>query len=174
MHTAQHRHFATRAATGLGWFSIGLGLAELCFPRFFTRAFGMRGDEGLVRFYGLREIGAGVGLLTARDKAPWLWARVAGDGLDIATLAARLPDRSSRANVEVALAMVAGVTALDVYAARALSQGTSQPVLTYDYSARSGFPASPEAMRGIARDFQVPRDFQTPEALRPLRPDQLH
>jgi hypothetical protein len=173
MATMTQRRFAQQAATGLGWFSIGLGLAELFFPRAFTHAFGMRGREGLVRFYGLREIGAGVGLLTARNKAPWLWARVAGDGLDIATLAARLPDRRARGNVEVALAMVAGVTALDVYAAKALSEGRT-PVLTYGYGSRSGFPASPELMRGRASDFEIPKDFRTPEALRPLRRDLLH
>ena len=28
----------------------------------------------------------GVGILASRSPAPWLWARVAGDGLDMATL----------------------------------------------------------------------------------------
>lgn len=165
--------FAERAAVGLGWFSIGLGLAELLFPRYFARHLGLHRREGLVRVCGLREIGAGVGLLTARNKAPWLWARVAGDGLDLATLAAGLKSRRDRPNVEVAMAMVAGVAALDVYAAQALSRGQRPAALTHDYSGRSGFPASPEQMRGRASDFEVPADFRTPEPLRPYRRD-LH
>jgi hypothetical protein len=28
-------------------------------------------------------------------------------------------------------------------------------------------PRPPEAMRGAARDFKIPRDMRTPEALRP-------
>jgi hypothetical protein len=37
-----------------------------------------------------------------------------------------------------------------------------------DYRDRSGLPRSPQAMRGAARrDFEPPRDFRTPEALRP-------
>jgi hypothetical protein len=39
-----------------------------------------------------------------------------------------------------------------------------------DYSHRSGFTNSAERMRGAARDFQVPRDFRTPEALQPYTP----
>lgn len=165
--------FVHRAATGLGWFSIGLGMAELLFPRFFTRTLGLDRRAGLVRFYGLREIGAGIGLLAARDKAPWLWARVAGDGLDLATLAGGLGHRRDRRNVEVAMAMVAGVAALDAYAAYAASRAGRAPALTHDYSTRSGFPAPPERMRGMASDFEVPEDFRTPEAMRPYRRD-LH
>ena len=171
-HAASHS-FTRNAALGLGWFGIGLGVAELLFPRFFTRTLGLDRREGLVRFYGLREIGAGIGLLTARDKAPWLWARVAGDGLDMATLAAGLHSRRDRRNVEVAMAMVAGVAALDAYAAYAASRSGHAPALSYDYSTRSGFPAPPEQMRGLASDFEVPEDFRTPEALRPFRRD-LH
>ena len=43
---------ADRLARALGWFSLGLGLAELLAPRLFTHALGMRGSEGLVRAYG--------------------------------------------------------------------------------------------------------------------------
>jgi hypothetical protein len=40
---------ADRIAKGLGWFSIGLGLAEIVAPRQLTRALGMQGSESLVR-----------------------------------------------------------------------------------------------------------------------------
>src|SRR4051794_35414074 len=72
-------------ARGLGWFSIGLGLAELLAPRKFTRALGMQGSEMLVRGYGLREIGHGM-LSLSSDKTVGLWSRVGGDALDILTL----------------------------------------------------------------------------------------
>ncbi|MBV9236210.1 MAG: hypothetical protein JOZ94_10300, partial [Xanthobacteraceae bacterium] len=51
---------ADKLARALGWFSIGLGLAELIAPNSITRALGLRGKEGLVRSYGAREIAAGV------------------------------------------------------------------------------------------------------------------
>ncbi len=35
-----------------------------------------------------------------------------------------------------------------------------------DYSRRSDFPKPPEAMRGAARSFQVPKDMRTPEPMR--------
>ena len=72
-----------KVATGLGWFSIGLGLAELLAPRQLSHFIGME-DGGrkttVLRTYGLREISAGVGILMQPKPAGWLWARVAGDG----------------------------------------------------------------------------------------------
>jgi hypothetical protein len=77
-------------------------------------------------------------------------------------------DNPKRGNVGIALASVAGVTALDLYCAQALSRETVEPLPPMrDYSHRSGFNQSPGRMRGAARDFEVPRDFRTPEALRP-------
>lgn len=68
----------------------------------------------------------------------------------------------------LALAAVAGVTALDMYCATTLSgeDTVPRPPLR-DYSGRRGMPRPPAQMRGAARDLQVPRDFRTPEALRP-------
>src|SRR5437763_8919891 len=94
-----------RLARALGWFSIGLGLAELLAPRALTRALGMEGSEALVRAYGMREIGAGIMTLSP-DKGLGLQSRVAGDALDIATLLAGLRgDNPKRDNVAIALAM---------------------------------------------------------------------
>jgi hypothetical protein len=160
-----------RLAQGLGWFSIALGTFELVSPRTVTRSLGMHGQETLVRAYGLREIAKGVGILMARDPAPWLWARVAGDALDLGTLAtAYTDDNPRRDNVGLALLNVAGVTAVDVYCAQQLSrenrQRTAQRPIR-DYSGRSGFPRPAHEMRGVARDAVIPPDMQTPAALRP-------
>ncbi len=165
-------HAGTQTATlarGLGVFSIALGLAELLAPRTLTRSLGMEGQERLVQAYGVREIATGVGLLAARDPTPWVWGRVGGDVLDLATLATGLEGDNPRTpHIGIALAAVAGVTALDLYCAKALSGDGSQPRLPLrDYSSRSGFPRHPDAMRGVARDADIPRDFRTPEALRP-------
>jgi hypothetical protein len=159
---------AQTLAQGLGWFSIGLGLAELLAPRSLTRALGMQGHETLVQAYGLREIATGVGILSSGQPAPWLWGRVGGDALDITSLMPGLSeDNPQKHNVGLALAAVAGVTVLDIICAQALTANAAQPQRIYDYSDRSGLPGGANAVRGAASDFQVPRDFRTPEALRP-------
>ncbi len=113
-------------AKGLGWFSIGLGLAEIFAPKELARLIGTRNHSGLLRSYGLREIAAGAGILTQRDKGPWLWSRVAGDALDLASLGAALgSDRTDRTRAAIATAAVAGVTALDLLCAQQLSGGPS-------------------------------------------------
>src|SRR5690348_115760 len=173
MHSYVGRHArdnsARTLAQGLGWFSIGLGLAELLAPEGVTRPFGMQRHTALIRAYGLREIAAGVGILTQSDPTPWVWGRVAGDALDIATMAAGLSgDNPRRGNVAVAIAGLLGITVLDAYCAQQLSaERQAAPPREYHYEDRSGFPRAPAQMRGAARDFEVPRDFKTPEPLRP-------
>jgi len=163
---------AHELAQGLGWFSIALGTLELAAPGMLARALGMEGREALLRAYGLREVATGIAILNARDPAPWLWGRVGGDALDVATLVAHYTDDNPRKDVVgLAIAAVAGVTALDVYCAAALSGDDFADEIEdfYDYGDRSGMPLAPEEMRGAASDFEVPRDFRTPEALRPWK-----
>jgi hypothetical protein len=136
---------AQALANGLGWFSIGLGLAELLAPRFMARAAGVDSGERMVRLCGVREVAVGIGLLAARNKAPWLWGRVAGDAVDLA-----VTSTGSGMRAAAALTAVAGVTALDVAAARR-TQTPDQPRPIFDYSNRSGFPLPPEQMRGSVR-----------------------
>lgn len=113
-------------AAFLGLFSLGLGLAEVAAPRSLARLTGVRFSPALIRAYGLREIAAGIGILTARRPAAWLWGRVAGDALDLATLGAAYAEAGGRDRdrVTAATAAVAGVTALDVICARAHSRGS--------------------------------------------------
>jgi hypothetical protein len=158
-------------ARGLGWFSLGLGLIETLAPREVARWLGTRGNEKLLAGYGVREVAAGLGILFSRNPTPWLWARVAGDALDLGTLAMGLgKNNPRRANVVTAVLAVAGVTALDVLTAQTLSGRQVRPSATVrEYSGRRGMPRSPEAMRGAARDFEVPRDMRIPEAMRPYK-----
>jgi hypothetical protein len=160
---------AEQVAQGLGWFSIGLGLVELVAPHRITRALGMHGQENLVSGYGLREIGTGIGILTAKDPTPWIWGRVGGDALDLGTLAPALSGHNRRrGGAGLAFAAVLGVTVLDLACGVVLHNRAKQRAIRHpDYGDRRGLPRPPEQMRGAARDFEVPRDFRIPEPLRP-------
>lgn len=110
-------------ARGLGWFSIALGIAELIAPRTLARGVGLEGHAQVAQFYGLREIGAGIGILCAKDPAPWIWGRVAGDALDLASLLpAMRSGNPARGHAGLALGAVAAVTLLDVCCARQLAR----------------------------------------------------
>lgn len=112
-----------RLARALGWFSIGLGLAEIFAPRHMATLAGISSGPALVRSFGMREIGAGIGILSGRETSRWLWSRVAGDGTDLAVLAQGLtPSNRRRGRATIALAAVAGVTLLDIYCARRLAR----------------------------------------------------
>ena len=154
------------AAHGLGIFSIALGLTELLAPRALARMTGMQGRETLLRAYGLREIVTGVGLLASPDPRPWIWGRVAGDALDLSTLALGAGERPGMApHRDAALWMTTAVGVVDI-ACALLPDRDNRSGASIDYSARVGMPRAPEQMRGAARDFEVPRDMRPPEALR--------
>lgn len=145
----------------LGWFSLGLGLTELLAAGQITRALGLEGKEGIVRAFGVREIGHGI-LTLSIDKQVGLWSRVAGDGLDIATLMGGLRhENPKRDNVAIALAMVLGVTLLDMIGAQSTavrhSRNRGERRL---YRDRSGFPQGVQTARGAARDFMIPPDMR--------------
>jgi hypothetical protein len=150
-----------RLARGLGWFSLGLGFAELIAAGGLARVLGLKSYEPIFRAYGVREIMSGIGALSI-DRGPAIWSRVGGDMLDIATLTTGLrDDNPKKDNVGVALAAVIGVTLLDLYCAQQLSKSKrrpNQPVR--DYSDRSGFKRPPNEMRGAARDFKSPPDMR--------------
>ncbi|HZW22586.1 SRPBCC family protein [Noviherbaspirillum sp.] len=106
---------ADQMAKALGWFSIGLGLAQLIAPRGVSRAIGVQDSPRLMRTLGAREIASGVGILSQRRPANWLWARVAGDAMDLALLGAAARSRHSlRERIGWASAAVAGIAVLDL------------------------------------------------------------
>ena len=106
---------AAQLARMLGWFSIGLGLAQVLAPGGVSRAIGVQQHPRIMRALGAREIMSGIGILGQRRPSGWLWTRVAGDAMDIALLgmAARTA-RSQRGRLQIAAAAVAGVAALDL------------------------------------------------------------
>jgi uncharacterized membrane protein len=111
-------------ARALGWFSIGLGLAEVVAPRGLAKLIGIREHPTLLRMFGLREIASGVGILLCRRPAGWLWARVGGDLMDLACLGTALKSETAKPGKTAAATMaVVGVTVLDVLAGDRLSRG---------------------------------------------------
>jgi hypothetical protein len=148
-----------RIARNLGWFSLALGALEILAPTRITHALGMEGEEWLVRAYGFREIAAGV-LSLSTDKKVGLWSRVAGDGLDMATLVGGLHyDNPKKDNVAVALLIVGGITLLDMATAQEVTarhaRHTGRRRMYYE---RSGFPNGLTASKGVAvRNTAVPQ-----------------
>lgn len=112
-----------RFADGLGAFSIVLGAVEVVTPGGLGAPIGLGNRQGILRAFGLREIAAGIGILTSRRKAPWIWGRVAGDVLDLAVLTMGLSRANpKRGRAAIALGIVAAITALDFVVARELDE----------------------------------------------------
>jgi uncharacterized membrane protein len=105
-------------AYGLGWFSIGLGMAELLAPRALARLIGVSPQPALFRFLGLRELTSGLGILRYRRPVGALWSRVVGDAMDLSLLGNALTNpKNDAGRLAGAIAAVAGVGALDLLAA---------------------------------------------------------
>jgi hypothetical protein len=123
-----------RAGVGLGYFSLGLGLAELLAPRAIARLIGASESSDsllVIRALGARELVAGVGLLANPRSPAWLWSRVAGDAMDLALLGQQLASPgSSRSRILAATAAVAGVAALDALSATQASRRSRPELLT--------------------------------------------
>src|ERR1041385_416003 len=108
-------------AQALGWFSIGVGVAELLAPRRVSKLAGITQRTWLIRLFGLREIASGLGILTQQRPAGWVWSRVGGDVMDLAALGASLKSPGVQpGRVAAATVAVAGVTALDVFCGQEL------------------------------------------------------
>jgi len=162
-----------RLARALGWFSIGLGVAELVAPGKLARMLGLEDKEGLIRAYGARELASAVPTLSV-DKPVGLASRIAGDALDLGTLATALRrDNPQRHNAAIATAMVVGITLLDIAAYTGVKAVHSrQRGSERDYSDRSGLPRGSQASRGLARrDFDPPADYRAEGKLADALPE---
>jgi uncharacterized membrane protein len=128
---------STTLSRGLGWFSVALGLTEIAMPRTLARTIGV--DEPgpatawLIRAMGVRELVNGIGVLLQPRRPLPLWTRVLGDAIDLALLGTATTGKgNSVPRLAGAAAAVAGVTALDVMAARRSQralEAASRPVL---------------------------------------------
>jgi len=112
-----------KAARLLGWTSLAVGLTELVGARWLEDELGVENRGVLIRSFGLREIAAGATLLAQpglnQALANGLWARVAGDAVDLAALA--LATKSSRNQYGIVWigSIVLAITGIDLlFAAR--------------------------------------------------------
>ncbi len=76
-----------KLARGVGFVSLGVGLALLAAPARTTESFGMGERKELGRFLGIRDLILAAGLLRSGNPAPWLRARAISDAADAALLA---------------------------------------------------------------------------------------
>ena len=117
---------AERVARGLGWLSIGLGLAQISAPGRVARMIGVDDNEASRNSMvgiGVRELVSGVGMLTRERPVGPVWSRVGGDVMDLALLGRALrSDDGQRNRLAAATAAVIGVTILDVLAGRSLAR----------------------------------------------------
>jgi uncharacterized membrane protein len=121
---------ARTLAEGLGWFSIALGAAAIIAPGALGTLSGA-GRKGVARSVGVRELATGIGILTQRNPAPWLWSRVLGDVIDLAVLANGMRRGSpARGRAALSFATVAGVLAVDALAASHLTQHAGHPLVS--------------------------------------------
>ena len=82
-----------RAARGLGWFSLGLGLAEVAAPDQLAALIGVRrcaSNRQMIHAMGLREIAHGLGILARPRSSRLVGMRVVGDFIDLAPVAVSL------------------------------------------------------------------------------------
>lgn len=162
-----HTSNYSRLAIGLGWFSIGLGLAEIFAPRALGRLIGVNASPTLFRLLGIREVISGVSILAQQDQpAGPVQSRVAGDAMDLALLGGALAASGpSRNRVMAATAAVAGVAALDTLCATKLH---GQPRRSHDIKVKKTLTinASPEKLYSFWRNFaELPRFMNHLEAV---------
>src|SRR5687768_2045718 len=141
-----------RLGNALGWFSIGLGLAQITAPRSVARLIGLKDDgksTALVRTIGVREVASGIGLLSQPRTPGWMWSRVAGDVMDLALLGSALnASATNRGRTVAATAAVLGVTALDVLYGQQLKRQQSEDPMG-DESGTTAKGANREVTRSI-------------------------
>src|SRR5436190_7366796 len=164
-----------QVANGLGWFSIGLGLAELLAPGTMCRIVGAKERHGgLMRFLGLREIGAGI-LILSGARAAGCWSRVAGDLMDLSLLGADLATPGTDKGKAIgSTAAVVGVTVLDALTAWELTQSQSG---AYDVRLDKSITIhkSPEECYAFWRDFEnLPKFMLHLQSVRPTEERRTH
>ncbi len=134
-----------RLAQLLGWFSVGLGLAQIVSPRGVSRMIGFPGNDEnrrTMQTIGVRELASGVGILTQSRPAGWVWSRVAGDVMDLALLGRGLNgSHTNRNRVAAATAAVMGVALLDLLTSSRLSRESD--------GAHAGADRGVRAQRGV-------------------------
>jgi uncharacterized membrane protein len=165
---------AKKLAKGLGWFSIGLGLAELLAPRAIANISGVSNKHtGLIRLYGLRELAAGVTIFAQEKPTEGVWSRVVGDALDLTSLGmAAANPATKKGRLAFATANVLAVTALDVICAMQLSGNGTHGIHA---KASCVVNRAPEDVYSFWRSFEnLPRFMRHVESVQDLGDGRSH
>jgi uncharacterized membrane protein len=176
---------ATRGLTRvLGWFSVGLGLAEALAPRGISKMIGVRdgaASRTTLRALGMRELVNGIALLAGKRRGPWLWARVFGDVVDLGLLGFAMRSKRRRKSwlgLGIAGFAVAGVTALDVLAAERITRGLVRfdpHVGDHEVSRVITIARSPEEVYGCWRNVaNLARFMSHVESIEPIDERRSH
>jgi len=172
-----------KLVTALGWFSVGLGLAEVLFPRLLCRLIGVKPRPFLTQLLGVREIASGIGLLTQPRKQPWLKARVVGDAMDLSLLGlAATSHKSKSAPLALTIGSVAAVTTVDFLCCKDFAKdleptaaefATSPDVVHFRRSLIINRP--PEKLYKIWRNFkELPRYMRNLISVEERSPNRWH
>ncbi|MBW3556215.1 MAG: SRPBCC family protein [Actinobacteria bacterium] len=149
-----------RLAKGLGWFSLGLGLPQVLLPSRVNRLIGIEDNSrnrAIMRAVGLRELGGGAGILDRPRPGGFLFARIAGDLMDLVLLrAAFRPSRKGRRRVAAATAAVAGVAVLDIVASARTSRSSGSTTADGGIRVRTAVTVNrpPDEVYGYWHDFE--------------------
>lgn len=121
-------------ANFLGWLSVGLGALQLCAPNTVARAIGVEPSpvwNGVLRFFGVRELATGAGILANPTSKEWVGMRVGGDALDLATLGVAMTQSVRPARTLAATAFVLGATVLDLLGTERVAERRKAPTRDY-------------------------------------------
>ncbi|HSA58045.1 MAG TPA: SRPBCC family protein [Gemmatimonadaceae bacterium] len=165
-------------AAGLGWFSLALGIAQIAAPGGMARMIGVRNtgrSRAIMRAIGVRELAAGVGLLSQARTSDWALARAAGDVMDLTLLGSALGNEGGRRRrTAAATAAVLGVAALDLFAGKQLGREeatTGRRARPRGIRVQRSITVnrSPEEVYAFWRDFEnLPRFMRHLESVRDL------
>jgi len=157
-------------ASALGWLGVGLGAACLTVPATVSRWIGANDSSGALQAIGLREMISGIGILSSRQPASWLWGRFAGDLIDLAFLAKALDDpQSDKARLVASALAVLGVTGFDLFCAERLA---ARPARSITADKEKGIRIHPTITVDASADelYRFWRDFENlPHIMRHLQ-----
>lgn len=161
---------AERLATGLGWLSIGLGVAGLLATGAVARGIGLRDrarTRTILRLLGAREIVSGLGILTRRRRSIWAWTRLGGDVMDVALLRSALAaQHGANGRGAVTTAALLGIAAVDGLTAMKLTRAEGRMHHPVYVNASITIDRSPEEIYRFWRDLRnVPRFMRHIEAI---------
>ena len=133
----------------------------------------MEGNEQIVQAYGVREIATGIGICprtTLRRGYGGAWGATRSTSRRSQLDCNRTIRKKTMSNLLLSQlsALQRLMSSAEPRCAPSIKSAPRRHRSAIDYHRRTGFPKPPEQMRGAARDFEVPRDMRTPEALRPF------